>query len=1341
MNGVEEFKTAVAERLGSSFPVAGGILERAWRYEGLEIAIHPAEAPDRRLREVWRARQAGAATPLLLIAPRPGGKIAVLGPTDPTAPVREVSPTLLAEVLLRLEGKGRRDAAATLTAELERIDEAGIPGIVVRGLLTRHVLDKRLRQSPDWSHLADLAAKVRRARGWRDNFSALGFQIEQRKKGYLLRSGGAPLAVIHPFSDASGFGRTTPEGTLPEGVLVADCDNAGARWGLLATDDRFRLFKARDVSVGAATGRYLEFDLTTTQNDDWPFLGLLAPESLQPGGRLDTLLEEAIRFGEDLRDALEVRFREKALPAIARGLGRFRADEGADLAEPDVRKEIEGATFALLFRVIFLLSAEGHGYLPLGSAAYRPHAASTLVVDARKGEFDPAATSLWDRMNVLVKAMRTGNKAWGVPAYDGDLFAPSGVWGAELLERAQISDAEFGPALFGIGYDSDDADAAVDYADLEIAHIGRIYEGLLALKLSLANEDLVYDKSKERFVPGDGQKAEVAKGELFWQTESGGRKAGGVYYTKQIFVRHLVNQSVVPALQEHLAEVAALAQDDPSKAADKLFDFRVVDPAMGSAHFLADALDVISDHVESFLAENPIPAVKDLLDGLRREIHYEAGATVEDGDLLRRLVLKRCIYGVDLSQMAVEVAKISLWLAGFVPGLSLAYLGHNLRRGNSLVGVADPEAVKDTLGNFADEGGSIPKAMARARNAARRLAEIGDRTPAEVDESRAATRQLQEAVQGLEYAYGLWCAECFGIAGARAVLLTGSIEKVLEQAPAPALDKLLAAVDQEAERHSFFHWETAFPEVFARERPGFDAVIGNPPWEEVTVEELAFYALHDPGLRGLTSEQARRKRIDALVARFPHLPAEFEARQAELAVQRRFFGPEGGYRDQSGGDIDLYQLFCERYRTLAREGGYIGVVLPRSAFLVEGARGFRRWFMLGAEVRRIDFLLNSGRWAFDAEPRYTIALVAARRVPPKDGHVFFTTGPSSSQDEFAAAATRKGVPIPLARLRHWTRPKAGEKDAPIPVASLRNRTRSKAGEKGEPTLEVPLIPSDNAAAVFEKLRKGPRFDEGYAGVWSAFPATEFHETNDKKYFRHDSGWPVWKGSSFREYDPHGGEIAGYADPKEALARLQAKRLSPQGSFRRRFSPEYVADPGTLSVHRARVAFHDVTRSTDSRTVIAALVPPNTMLVNSAPYLAFPQGGEREQAFVLGLLDSLPFDWQARRFVETHLSFFVLSLLHLPDPSSAPVAEIAKRVARLSCVDERFEEFGKGLGAEVGPQPPDERDKLRAEIDALVAHAYGLNEEDLEVVFSDFTQAAVPGTYRELVRAAFKDASR
>ncbi len=1295
-------------------------LESVWLVGQVEVAL-TRPVGDRRLRALWRARQGNRAVPLLLLVDAPDGT-RTLGPQTADEPVRSASFEALIRALEEAAGKSRREAAAYLVDALERRDRTGIPGVIIRGLLTKHVLARRLRKyrANDWKRLHELADRVRPERDWRENLTALGYRTEELKpRGYLLRHEERPVAVVLPLPDSGAFSRTTDEGALPEGLLVADCRKEGVSWGLLAAKDRFRLFPAQ-TAVGAATGRYLELDITETEQDDWPYIGLLAPECLEAGGLLEQLVEESVSLGNDLRDTIEQQIRDHVLPAVARGLGDYvvRAPRKEDLASPNTRKWIEQAALLLMFRVLFFLYLESREFLPRSSSAYRPHSATQLLADARAqaSSFDEHATLLWDRFATLVRAMRSGSTAWGIPAYNGDLFASDVLVGAELLEEATLPDAAFGPALAALAFDPEgEEEAGVDYGDLEIAHLGRIYEGLLSLKLSLADLPLVYDTQAERWMPvGEEQEPEVETGQLFYQTESGGRKAAGVYYTPQVIVRHLVDRAVLPALDAHLERVAEVAKKNVKDAAALLFDFRVLDPAMGSAHFLADALDQIAERVGTFLADQPLKPVTAMLDELRAEAKWDG--RIEDGDLFRRLILKRCIYGVDLSDMAVEVAKVSLWLASFVPGLSLAYLGHNLRQGDALVGVADPGVLADLGPMFAEfEGAPIPKALARASEVAERIAQTPDRTPEEVAASRRVEEELNEITDGLVRAFDVWCSEPFGAKGARD-WLAGAADKVLAGEPAKLEDRYLDPALDMARERSFFHWAAEFPEVFARERPGFDVVIGNPPWEKVKIEEHGFYALHDPGIRGIKEDAERRRRIEQLNQRYPYLGLEFERLQRELEERRSFFGPQGGYVMQGTGDTDTFKLFSERYRTLTQTGGWLGVVLPRAAFLNDGSRGFRSWLFGGSEVRRLDFILNAGRWAFDMEPRYTIALLAAQRVLPHEESQTRLTGPSSSQAAFEANVARDGVSVPLGHLVNWTRLESG------------------------PGFEVPLLSTQDAVGVFDVMRQGPVFADGYEGLWSAFPVVELHETGDKKLLRHKDGVPVWKGRSFDQYDPHGADPAGFAKEAETLKRLQSKRTSAHSAFKAKFPPEILADERTHPFHSTRIAFRDVSRSTDSRTVRACLVPPKTLLTHKAPYLVFPTGGPTEQMFVLGIFNSLSFDWQARRFIETNLTYFILNMLCFPPRATTNPEEIGSRAARLSCVDERFVDFAEACDVDCGPLEVNERLRLSSEIDALVAHAYRLTEHDLGVIFSDFTETAVSPPYRTLVRTAFDEAA-
>ena len=319
------------------------------------------------------------------------------------------------------------------------------------------------------------------------------------------------------------------------------------------------------------------------------------------------------------------------------------------------------------------------------------------------------------------------------------------------------------------------------------------------------------------------------------------------------------------------------------------------------------------------------------------------------------------------------------------------------------------------------------------------------------------------------------------------------------------------------------------------------------------------------------------------------------------------------------------------------------------------------------------------------------------------------------------------------------------------MASLSSWTPAPSGDSvKEPTWELPLLPTPDHVSVLSKIRRGVRFDflqnpqnqkisKGAAAVPHAIPYRELDEAQQRPLFTHPPGdgrIPVWKGRSFDQYAPNGREPAGYGYEEEIVDFLQAKR-SKSRMFRELFPKDAIDDPDTLPMWMARVAFRDVTNKTNSRTALACLIPPRTPLTHTAPTIIFDEPSAMPQCYVLGVFDSLLFDWLARRYIETHLTYFILNSLTFPPPANTDWQSIGRLAARLSCVDERFADFAAEAGVEYGPLADAQRNEMRAEIDALVAHAYGLTEDELRFIFIDFTENAVTPAYRKKVLEWFE----
>ena len=525
--------------------------------------------------------------------------------------------------------------------------------------------------------------------------------------------------------------------------------------------------------------------------------------------------------------------------------------------------------------------------------AYARGSLTSMVRDAweQRDSFDARSTKFWDRLQTLVRAMRSGDDALGVPPYNGDLFASDGFDGSATLDAASLPDTALGPALVAVGIESDSG-VGYDFSGLGIGHLGHVYEGLLSLRLSLADRPYRYDGRFERYVAAEEGEAEYVAGELLWLTDEGGRKGGGVYYTPEPLVRHLVRRGVLPAFERHLETVEGLLRERPAEAARKLFTFRVLDPACDSAHFLVAVVDELADRIARFLAEHPLPDVARELDDLRAGAGATYGIGVEDVALLRRLVLRRCVYGVDLSPMGAEIAKISLWLASFVPGLSLSYLDHNVRVGNSLIGVASVQQLMEGDSSFAAM--LVLDQIERAANATEELHSLLDRNPEEVARSGVAQAAVDRELEGARMLLDMWIAEPLGLGNQFGDELTSSAQAI-ERGEVP-LGADVAT--QAASSAGVLHWPLAFPEVFSG--GGFDVVVGNPPWEEVTVEEPAFYARYQPGLRALAAAD-RNRALTRLKEDRPELETRLAADIEAAARLRRYFAADTGYLGGAGG--------------------------------------------------------------------------------------------------------------------------------------------------------------------------------------------------------------------------------------------------------------------------------------------------------------------------------------------------------------------------------------------------------------------------------------------------------
>jgi hypothetical protein len=345
-------------------------------------------------------------------------------------------------------------------------------------------------------------------------------------------------------------------------------------------------------------------------------------------------------------------------------------------------------------------------------------------------------------------------------------------------------------------------------------------------------------------------------------------------------------------------------------------------------------------------------------------------------------------------------------------------------------------------------------------------------------------------------------------------------------------------------------------------------------------------------------------------------------------------------------------------------------------------------------------MTNTGGWVFDVvHGQYTVGLVTIRADKAAEASRRLSLrGPFHSLAQYQSGIAAPGASLDVDEFLGWS-----------------------------DTATFPLLPDDVTLRVFLAIREHPRLDQDSEG-WNVRGLRELNATDDKDEFeftRPPVAWPVYKGESFERWNPETGVVYAWAEPDHIIPVLQARRLNQIRNRRSAFyrmPPTWAADANTLPAMHPRIAWRDAARATDTRTVIAALIPPDTVLVHQAYYLFWRDGSPATQAYVLGVLSAMQFDWYARQMVESHVT--VEFMRSAPVPRVPDENQLRRRViaisGRLAAVDDRYAQWAGAVGAQVG-SVSDEATKqgLIAELDAVVALLYGLDKSDVEHIFATF----------------------
>jgi hypothetical protein len=752
---------------------------------------------------------------------------------------------------------------------------------------------------------------------------------------------------------------------------------------------------------------------------------------------------------------------------------------------------------------------------------------------------------LWDALRAIAHLAHSGCRAGDlrVTAFNGRLFAPART---PLADRRDLDDEAARHAVIALST-RPAADGAgrerIAYRDLGVEQLGAVYETLLDYQPALDN------------------------GHVDLRSGSGIRKATGTFYTPQPIADYLVRRTLAPIVRQ--------------RSAEEILELRIVDPAMGSGAFLVAACRYLAASYEAALVREGGCHASDIGEPQRAE--------------LRRTIAERCLYGVDLNPMAVQLARLSLWLTTLAADRPLSFLDHRLQTGDSLLGtwiahLRHPATVRRTarareaLPLFDDD--EVAHALRDALPIRFSLESPNDT----VDQVRAKERALaaltsaDSVLTRWKLIAHLWCAPWFADrdsppASAFAALCEAALTG---RGPLPrtTAERFFETATAVGGSRRLFHWELEFPEVFFEPdgrrlaRPGFDAVIGNPPWDMIRA---------DAGDAGARSRA-----------------------RSTLAALVRFTRDAGVYTAQSDGQANRYQLFVERAITLTRAGGRFGLVLPSGLATDHGSAALRRLLLSRCDVDAIVGMDNQrGVFPIHRSVRFLLVSATAGSTTGRIACRLGVDDPAHLESLDDEGGSARGFPVHLS-------PGLLERLSGPGLAIPHLRT----------AMDVTI--AERAATLFPPIGAG----EG----WDARFGRELNTTDDRDVFRANrDGLLVVDGKHLEPFRVALGAV------RRSVSAADARRLL-----------------GSNRWSRSRLAYRDIASATNRMTLIAAVLPPGVVSTHTVFCLRSPQP-LAAQYFLCGMFNSLVVNYLVRMRVTTHVTTAVVERLPIPAPDAAPAA--------------------------------------------------------------------------------------
>jgi len=709
---------------------------------------------------------------------------------------------------------------------------------------------------------------------------ALGFNVTE-KDGHItllhpMGQTGEAIGlcyVLPPEEDLNNtaMGQNWAEKTI-QAIQAGNDDRSTFNWGLLTNGERWRIYHLKGAT---SYETYLEIDLGVILEDKaraayQVFFKFMKVDNFKSNEDGECQLDVFKIESQDKIDYIEKELEKALKPVEEGGLGvlsnlcmgyveALRAGGHQNPDDEDVRRTIYHGAMLYMFRLLFLLYANARDLLSEQNQALLENVLTeSMEMTSGKASLEDEF-QIWKQLQtIFVDIDQT---------YNGGLFSPQESEFTAFIEDYRIANTYLGPAIYNLNTYEEKGGRVkrISYRDLGVRHLGTLYEGLLEHKLYIAEEDTEVRKSKGklRFIPvSQGGKIKVGNhvpaGRVYFAGDKDERKSTGSYYTPEYIVDYIVRNTVGEKLNElrdsymieqqenYQAYQRVLHEDEKHRIArlveEQTLDFvhkrvlklSVLDPAMGSGHFLVNATNLIANFITELM--NAL--------GIK-------GGTETSTASWRRWVVENCIYGVDINPLAVELAKLSLWILSMAKEQPLSFLNHHLKCGDSLVGARLNE-IGFFPGNGSENGKDNAKQLSlfdadevfkdTVRQAIERYQLIESEETASLADVEAKTELLElidEALKPYKQICDLHTSIYFG---------NEIDEWQYQEAVETKVIPIGVTLDSD---QRYFHWELTYPKIFSG-NGGFDVVIGNPPYDTFK-EDYYFSSSEAGGTRNLFS--------------------------------------------------------------------------------------------------------------------------------------------------------------------------------------------------------------------------------------------------------------------------------------------------------------------------------------------------------------------------------------------------------------------------------------------------------------------------------------------------------